>query len=240
MSKILISLKNFLLDLFFPKTCLNCGKEGNYLCSDCQALIEITTSQYCPGCQKITIDGKPCKNCKKSIQLNRLYFSTFYKNQIVKKLITKFKYEPFCKELAKPLANLIIIHFQLLGNFQNLVRNWDLVLIPVPLDKKRLKWRGFNQAEELAKELSLILKLPVVGGNLIKIKKTPPQVDLEKNLRIQNLNGVFSIKNKEKIKGKKILLVDDVYTTGSTLNQCAKILKEAGAKEVWGVTVARE
>jgi ComF family protein len=111
--------------------------------------------------------------------------------------------------------------------------------MPVPLGKRRLKWRGFKQAEELAKELSSFLKIPLVSDCLIKIKETLPQVELSEKEREENIKGVFKIKNDEKILGKKILLVDDVYTTGSTMKECARILKRAGAKEIIGIVIAR-
>ena len=114
------------------------------------------------------------------------------------------------------------------------------ILIPVPLDIKKLKSRGYNQTEELAKELSKILLAPVLSNNLIKIKSTQAQIELSGKEREQNLKNVFIIKNPTEFAGKKIFLVDDVYTTGSTMEECARVLKKAGAKQVWGIAVARE
>ena len=107
-------------------------------------------------------------------------------------------------------------------------------------DKNKIKIRGYNQSEELAKELSKILQIPVVSDALIKIKPTKPQMELTKLEREKNLDGVFQIKNPEQISGKKIFLVDDVYTTGSTMEECAKALGDAGIKQVWGIAIARE
>lgn len=240
MKENLASIKQIILDLFFPKICINCGRKGDYICEDCLSLIDILDHQYCPGCRKITPEGKICQSCKKFLKLDRLYFASSYKNPLVKEAISKLKYEPFCKELSEPLANLIITHFQILGNIENFLEKSEYVLVPVPLDKRRLKWRGFNQAECLAKELSKVLKVPLISDCLIKIKETLPQVELKEEKRKENIKGVFLIKNKEKIRKKKVLLVDDVYTTGSTLNECARVLKIAGAKEVFGVVIARE
>ena len=106
--------------------------------------------------------------------------------------------------------------------------------------QKKLKIRGYNQSEELAKELSKILQIPVISDNLIKIKSTKPQMELSKVEREKNLENAFAIKNPEEFSGKKIFLVDDVYTTGSTMEECAKILKENGIKDVWGIALARE
>ncbi len=116
----------------------------------------------------------------------------------------------------------------------------DAVLIPVPLDIKKLKLRGYNQSEELAKELSSVSRAPLLTNVLLKTASTKSQMELSKSEREENLRGVFLVKNAEKITNKKILLVDDVYTTGSTMNECARILKEAGAKSVYGLALARE
>jgi len=224
--------KNFILDLLYPQFCFNCGREGSYLCEDCRSTLSISNIH-----QKYS-----------SQNLKDLYFALPYQNLLIKNLIRKFKYQPFVKGLAQPLASLIITHFQLLDNQPNFfypVRDRkssngaDYILIPVPLEKRKLKWRGFNQAEEIGKELSKFLKISLLNNVLAKIKETPPQVELSDEERKENIKGVFLVKNGELIRNRKILLVDDIYTTGSTLEECAKVLKEAGAKEIVGIVVAR-
>jgi len=230
-------IKNFFLELLFPRFCLGCQKEGTYLCQDCLSLIEISQHQYClcQMAQRIWQGGK-CKKCA-SRKLNGLYFAVPYQNSLVQKLIRLFKYNPFVKELSGTLASLIINHFQLLDNPPDFS---EFLLVFIPLEKRKLKQRGFNQAEEIAKELSKSLEIPLVSDCLIKIKANFPQVKLSGKEREENIKGVFLCKNPEKIKGRKILLLDDVYTTGSTMEEAARVLKTAGAKEVWGVAVARE
>jgi ComF family protein len=228
---------NFILNTLFPKFCLFCQKEENYLCSDCQALLEISENFYCL-CLKPLRLPKPgkCKNCSDK-KINGLYFALPYQNKLVQKLIHDFKYEPFIKELKENLA-LLLKNYLTLNNLKiNQFSNF--VIIPVPLDKKRLRWRGFNQAEEIAKELNKFLKLPLFNDVLLKTKRTIPQVNLSAEEREKNLERAFSVSLPEKIKDKDILLIDDVYTTGSTLNEAAKTLKEAGAKSVWGMVIAR-
>lgn len=227
-------LKNIILDIFFPCFCLNCNQEGNYLCQDCQATLEILEDNFCL-CQKskrLTNAGK-CQKCQ-SRKLNGLYFALSYQNYLVKKIIQKFKHEPYIKDLSKTLSSLIITHFILLShNFDNNTikeKFSKFILIPVPLYKKKLKKQGFNQAEEIGKELVKFLKIPFINNNLIKIKETLPK---------ENIKGVFLIKDKNELKDKKILLINDVYKTGSTMEECARILKEAGAREVWGIAAAR-
>ncbi len=238
MKKIFISIKNFLLDLLFPKFCISCGKDGSYLCQDCFSLIDILERQYCPFCSrpKIVIDGKTCNFCSRSKSLNGLYCAASYNNFIVKKLINQFKYEPYIKELSKPLSSLIVAHLINLNKVENFQ---DYILAPIPLHKKKLKKRGFNQASEIAKELSKILKISFFDDILIKTKQTPAQMELKKEEREKNIKGIFLCQKPETIQRKKILLVDDVFTTGSTMEESALTLKKAGAKEIWGIVVAR-
>ncbi len=241
-------ISNGLLEIFFPKICLNCQREGDWLCPDCLATLEILDLHQ--------------KHSTKN--LNDLYFPLPYQNRLIKKLIQKFKYPPFIKELAETLALLIITHFQLLDKKPNFFpssrKRTDFILIPIPLTKRRQKWRGFNQAEEIGKELSKFLnpvrdsgnkeslqkenisngvKLPLVSNCLLRLKNTYPQVELSTEARRENVKDIFFCQNKKEILGKKILLIDDVYTTGATMEEAARILKESGAKEVWGIVVAR-
>lgn len=211
--------KNFILDLLFPKFCINCQKEGYFLCADCETLLEIS-----PFHRNLSVHN-----------LIDLYIPVFYKNPLAKNLIQRFKYEPFVKELAQTLSSLIISHFQLLDNKPDFA---DYFIIPIPLSKKRLKWRGYNQSEELGRELADFLKIPLFSDCLIKVKETLPQMELEKEARRENVKDIFLVKNLDFIKDKKILLIDDVYTTGATMQECALTLKKAGAKTVIGVAVA--
>ncbi|MCX6723608.1 MAG: ComF family protein [Candidatus Staskawiczbacteria bacterium] len=250
-------IKEFLLDLFFPKFCLGCQKEGTYLCDDCRALLDIAEFDYCLcetkpirlACfdatqHKSLAQGKPqakCDRCKEK-ELSGLYSALPYKdNQLTKNLIYQFKYQPYLKDLAKTLASILIEHFVLAK--KNTDEIWEnSILVPIPLDKKKLKTRGYNQSEELAKELSKILLIPVVSDILVKVKNTKPQMELTKTGREKNLQGAFAVKPAfaSELRRSKVFLVDDVYTTGSTMQECAKVLKEAGAKQVWGIVLARE
>jgi ComF family protein len=215
-----MKIKEFVLDLIFPKFCLGCKKEGAFLCEDCFATLEISTSH-----QKF-----------KGKNLTDLYFPVNYENFLVKKSIQNFKYPPLIRELKRELALIIISHFLLLDKKPDFS---DFVLVPIPLSKKKLKWRGFNQAEEIAKELANFLKIPLISDCLVKLKETKDQVELSEKERRENVKGVFFVKNKEKIFGRNILLVDDVFTTGATMEEAARVLKEAGAKEIVGIVAAK-
>ncbi|MCP6718313.1 MAG: ComF family protein [Patescibacteria group bacterium] len=213
-------LKRFFLDLLFPRACFGCKKEQTYLCQDCESVLEVFYTH-----QKF-----------KNPQLDDLYFAVSYEKPLIKRLITQFKCQPFVKELSQNLSQLIINHFQLI-EFNNHEFN-NFLIVPVPLYIKRLKWRGFNQAEELAKYLSEFFKIPLINDVLIKNKQTKLQVELPKEKGKQNIINAFKCINKEKIQNRNILLVDDIYITGSTVTECARILKNSGAKKIIGAVIA--
>ncbi len=226
-----------ILDILFPKHCINCYRTGSFLCEDCKYLIEILENQYCHVCGKRLPSlnyTAVCKKCKSATSLDGLYSACSYRDKITRKLITQLKFG-LIKNLADPLSDLIISHFQLLNKeFPN------TLLIPIPLNKKTLRKRGFNQSELIADNLSKKMNLPLITNVLFKEKETIPQAKLLVKERMENVKGVFSVKNREMIKDKEILLIDDLYTTGTTMEECTKILLKAGAKRVRGAVVARE
>jgi len=169
---------------------------------------------FCLGCKK---QGEwICNNCLNSIS----DFS--YKNKLLKNAIHVFKYK-FVKDLAKPLAKLLE---------QKINFDYDFI-VPVPLHSKRLRWRGFNQAELLAKQINQSKTI----NALAKTKNTKPQIMLSQDQRKQNIKNSF--KCICDLTNKKILLIDDVQTTGSTLEECKKALLQAGAKQVKCLTLAK-
>jgi ComF family protein len=242
-------LKNFLLDLFFPKFCLGCQKEGLYLCDDCRSLLDISEFNYClceshgqPKRLLPNSNNSKCQKCQDK-KLSGLYFALPYKeNTLAQKLIYNFKYKPYLKDLAPTLASILIEHFILTN--KNTDDFWEnSILVPVPLHIKKSRERGYNQSEELAKELSKIINIPVATDVLIKIKETKAQAESKREERIKNLQSAFAVKPafaSELQRGKKVFLVDDVYTTGSTMQECASVLLNAGVKSVWGIVIARE
>ncbi|MCL0088986.1 ComF family protein [Dehalococcoidia bacterium] len=136
------------------------------------------------------------------------------------------------KALARPLAKLMAEYLE-----SNPLPT-D-ILVAVPLHSKRVRQRGYNQSDLLAEELSHLIDLPTASGSLVRLRNTPSQVSLGAEARRSNVQGAFRCKN-QVCQGKGVLLVDDVCTTGATLNACALALKEAGAASVWGLTFSRE
>lgn len=181
------------------------------------------------------------QKCRKESGLTRFLGSPLpYSNELVKKIVHALKYQ-HAKEIAAPLAR-ILIEFLDKNNFAEYIERYKLktLIIPVPLYDFRERERGFNQATELAKIISDNYGVPFSDKAIMRKKNTLPQADIKnKEKRAKNISGAFSLQNPEIIKGKIAILVDDVYTSGSTMRECAQVLRGAGAAEVWGMTVAR-
>jgi len=153
---------------------------------------------------------------------------------ILKDIIWRYKYE-FVRSLAEPLSEMLVERFGLF------VQRKQFILTYVPSSKQRQRWRGFNQSALIAKQVANKTGLSL-ETLLLKKGRTSPQVGLSKKQRIKNIEGkirAVDVRNL-KITGKRILIVDDVYTTGATLEECAKILRQAGAREVWGLVLSRD
>jgi len=228
------SIFSVFLDIFFPKRCVDCNEPAEYfVCENCVKKIEKVKTSVCPGCGKISQFSKYCPNCKNKIKpnLSGLIVACRYEIGPIKEMVHHLKYSAITS-LAEPLGELVA---------ERLLRDipkGNLVIVPVPLHKKRELSRGFNQSELIARRVSERLNLP--GGLALKrVKNTPSQVSLSGNLRRINLAGAFRCDDAELICNKVVLLIDDVCTTGTTLNECAKILRKNGAKQVFGVVVAR-
>lgn len=231
--KKLQNIKKYCLDLLFPVFCLGCKKEGVWICEKCLKTIPINQKFLFPQAE-IFFNG-----IDPNISLNNLdgiLVASSYHDQLLNKAIKTFKYN-FAFDLKKPLGNILI---NFLRQFE-LSNKDEFLLIPVPLHKKRLIWRGFNQSELLTQEISAFFNLEMNSEILKRLKNTQPQTELNKKERINNIKNIFLISDylSAQILNKKIILVDDVSTTGSTLEEAGRILKKAGFKRVWGLVLAR-
>lgn len=230
------TLKTFgqnLLDLLFPITCVICSRDGVFLCGGCVSKLPKESKQICIVCNLPSAFGKTHPTCITKNTADGLISVLPYKNPQIKQLIEVFKYK-FVSELAHTLAGLVVDEVQ----NQNLTEYFsDFALIPVPLHQRRFNWRGFNQAQLLAEIISAKLSIPLRNEIVIRKRFTKPQVDLSAEERKKNIDGAFECS--VPIYGQKFLVIDDVVTSGSTLNEIAKLLKQAKAAEVWGLTVAR-
>lgn len=167
----------------------------------------------------------------------------YQKNPLLHKLIYAYKYN-CVKELAKPLGKILSYSIQNLIKYYNFEDYNNIILMPVPLHYKRLKWRGFNQAELLINEINQQLKIPVNNIILERIRNTKPQMEIEnKKEREINIKNAFTLLHyngaRFDIKNKTIILVDDISTTGFTLFECAKALKPLKPKQILGLVLAK-
>lgn len=228
-----------LLDLIFPKYCVNCKKFGDFLCSNCFSYLSFEVSSICLVCTKPCYDGLTHPKCHTKLSVEGA-FSGIVFNRIPKKLIYQFKYKPYLSSLSSFLGDLLYESLIQKEEFVRALKN-DIILIPIPLSPGKLRKRGYNQAEILAKELSKKFNLKVVNA-LERVKETRSQVGLNKEQRRENMKEAFALRKKfeTSIKNKNIFLVDDVLTTGATMSEACKALKKAGAGKVWAVAFAKE
>ena len=226
-------IKNIILETFYPRRCVNCGAFGQVVCINCARQVEICQTSVCPECGKITLNCAYCRACKRRLKtaLYGIFIASNYDRGPIKELIHHLKYSGFL-ELALIIGEIMYQRIAKI-NFSN-----NCVIVPVPMFKKREITRGFNQAELLARYISNKLNKP--GGlALERVINTKTQVGLSKKERINNIKGSIQCVDRELIFGKMVILVDDVVTTGATLSECARVLKESGAKRVYGLVSAK-
>lgn len=232
-----MKIKELLLDILFPPLCALCGKnladaeKARLLCGDCFDAIPINASLTCPTCKARLADNK--KTCHKDSSF-RLAAATFYEQADAKQLIHRLKYQKTAA-LAKPLAELMFAHLTNLN-----LKIDDYALIPIPLHPTRRRERGFNQSELLADILSVKLNLPVIKNYLLRVKNSQPQA-AAKSLaeRLLNIKNSFAVKNSPPLNCKKIILIDDVFTSGATMNEAVKSLRQNGVQKIIALVAAR-
>jgi len=262
-------IRKIVLDTLFPIECLGCGKEDVWLCDECFQNLPLKQGYLEP------IDFSPS-------YLDGFFVASDWENKVLQEAIRKLKYN-FVQELSVPLSNLLIKKTKKIFEIYKDVNSFTI--IPVPLHKRRLSWRGFNQAELLAKQVAERFKMELDNNLIKRVKNTSPQVKLKGKARAKNIAGAFDVnpsrvgletgtgslrassrfmpgaslfglkntiftgiigdprvhagKPVPDINGKSFLLIDDIITTGATVNEVAKVLKNYGAKEVWALAIAR-
>ena len=221
-----------LLDLIWPKKCVNCGRLGSYVCDSCKVGLW-EEEQICPICTRNSRYGLPHKYCHVAYRLDGLTCLWSYEG-IAKKIIKKAKYKYFYDTLGE-LINFPggEEYFYLRKFLEN-----RPVVVPVPLYEKRYRERGFNQAEIIA---DLVTRLWGLGSSelLIRAKDTGHQTNRSREERLRAVDGAFVLKPRTYNLVSSVLLVDDVWTTGATMGECCKILKQNGARKIWGLVLAR-
>jgi len=228
---------NPVLNFFFPDACVICGdapgKNNLSVCRRCLNKIEYIKPPYCQTCFLPLPDGGAhCWQCRKTKYHFEKVIAVGKYTGVLRKLILKFKE----KEFLKPaLGNLLL---EVLT--KNVDSNQFELIVAVPLSKKKEFGRDYNQSQLMASLLADKLNKKVVSGNLVRVKDTKPQFELTRKERLVNLRDAFFVKDSSLFKSKNIVLVDDIATTCSTLEECSKTLKNADAKKVFCAVLARD
>lgn len=226
----LLQVRALVLDFLYPPVCAGCGKLGYAICSGCRAAIIPIAGGDCRICNRPLEFGDICGACSAGAQpLGRVYAATVYSGPI-REAVLRLKYEN-CRYLAGPLAGILA---------RRLVREelGSPLMVPVPLHRKRIGERGYNQSELLAKELARALNLEVELRGLARVVDTRPQVGLKEGERLDNVKNAFR-GDPSLLGGRDVLLVDDISTTGATLAACARACRRAGAVAVRAAVVGR-
>jgi ComF family protein len=222
------------LDMLFPACCAGCQRIGHVLCPSCVAKIQPLPSPFCQLCGTPLSPEGTCKNCQyHPLKLSGQRAVSLYQEPL-RGCIHGLKYDGNTR-LSEPLGKLLAQAYIRYGMRADM-------LIPVPLHSERQQQRGYNHAALLAEVCSAQLGVPLNNGALVRQRATVAQVDLHPRERYQNVAGAFACASAPAsgvIKGRSIVIVDDVSTTGATLEACAAPLFAAGVKEVWGLVLAR-
>lgn len=223
--------KGNLVDFFFPPHCVGCGREGEFICVSCRQALPNLIPPLCPTCSK-PLDAEGCISCRRwRLEINGIR-SPYAFEGLMKQAIYRLKYGHW-RALAVPLGELLARYLQARPIPMDAV-------VPVPLHPWRLRERGYNQSALLAREMGRLLGVPVEEGSLVRRSNGRAQVKAaDAAERRRNVEGAFICKDK-RLGGRHVVILDDVCTTGATLDSCTVALKGAGAASVWGLTLARE
>lgn len=220
-------LKEAAFDYIFPVECLGCKKEGELICSACFNKIELITEEFCLFCQARRTIAGVCLVCQEKFGVSRAIAAAPYKRSLAGRLVEECKFN-FVKELARPLAGLIARQVE--RKHCAAIFN-GAIFVPIPLSKRRILERGFNQSEELAKRLALKYNGCVENQLIRRIRNTEQQARLSRAGRFENVAAAFVCESLGAAP-ERIILVDDILTTGATLIEAAKMLRSVGVKEI--------
>ena len=229
------NLKDIILDMAYPRTCPFCGRipEGKEIaCKQCKVGLSYIQGPRCMKCSKPIMDREEeyCYDCKSKSHSYISGKAVWVYDDRMRESISRYKYQG-------SLEYALVYGREIVKYYGEWVKAHGDILVPIPLHKKKLRVRGFNQAEILAEVLGEKLQIPVGNNWLCRRKDTLPQKELNDTERLKNLTKAFEINKKQFSPVKKVMLVDDIYTTGSTIEACAKVLYDAGVKEVYFVSL---
>lgn len=226
-----------LINIFYPLTCPICGKVlsgKRKICRQCEKNVNIIREPKCQKCGKPLADDERmcCKDCSEKRRFFDRAVAVFEHKGEIRESIYRFKYGN-ARTYATYYGEMAV------KVYAKLLEEWKIdTIVPVPIHKKRELKRGYNQALVFAEVVAKHMSIPLENKLLIRIKNTLPQKELAENMRHLNLKDAFAV-DKDRMKGiKNILLVDDIFTTGSTVDACSSILKKAGAKGVYVLCIS--
>jgi ComF family protein len=221
-----------LLDLVLPPRCIHCQTAASWFCPNCVGQVILITGPVCERCgTPLTVENSDCRQCRRNplLDIDGIRSASFFEDNPIRSAIHFLKYRNH-QAVAAVLGQILAEAYQ---RYRLLAQ----VIVPVPLHAARLRERGYNQSELLARQIGYRLNLPVNTSALQRTRSTQSQMTLGYEERHRNVSGAFTCA--ASLTGQTVLLVDDVCTTGSTLDACAQALKSAGAAAVWGLTLAK-
>ena len=237
-----VSFYNALIGFLFPGKCRACGviikdSVNPYICLACWSTLKFPSGNLCSRCgeglrlKESTL--QECDSCRDGENLfaGAIWVSVY--DEVMRAAIHTLKYENKSR-MARFLIDLMVS-----GAKEFIEEVGVEALLPIPLHRKKLREREFNQALLLARGIGRAYNIPVLGGCLIRPRETAPQSQLDRDGRMSNVGGAFRVADAKPIRGKRVLLVDDIYTTGATANECTRVLIEAGVERVYVLTLAR-
>lgn len=224
------ALLEFLKSGIAPRQCVGCHRFGVWMCDDCRSSLVWVNVQKCYICGKISEFGKTCDSCKTKTSLDGLVVGLHFEDGPIRKAIYEIKYDSNYG-IGEVLVGVIIQKWE-----ENKMLQRSELITFVPQYKTRERLRGYNQSKILAELLAKVAMKPC-GNLLVKKRATVPQADLTRRERSHNLLGSFE--GICQLNGERVILVDDVATTGATLAECARLLKQMGASKVYGLVIAR-
>ena len=238
---ILNQLADVLLDLFFPPRCQVCrAVADDPLCETCRSIalfIEQDSCVYCGVPLPVGVPGPLCAYCRRGRQVSGARAVGLHTGAL-REAVIRYKFHGR-RSLAAPLAQMLADVVAREAQTCGLPLAECAAMIPVPLHHTRLRWRGFNQAQLLCEELAQEADIPVWPDVLVRHRQTDPQVHLSGDTRRANVRGAFEVRNSPRLRNRSVLLVDDVFTTGATVEECALVLRRAGAAAVYALTITR-
>jgi len=233
-----------LLELIFPPVCLLCERPGReVICTSCRERFALIEPPYCVQCGRPLPEsaaaGTICGQCRQSPPQFDGARAVGLHTTTLREAVLRLKFarrQSLAEPLAELLAERVMSEQTDAGGLP-----WESLtgVVPVVLHPRRRNWRGFDQAVLLSRRLAKLADLPCCEQALVRSKDTAPQIGLTPTQRRTNMKDAFAVPQPEIVVGESLLLIDDVYTTGSTLNEAAKVLHRAGAESVWALTITR-